>query len=103
MRDVAVAGASSLAKSAVSALPHRRDWGRGSNDQRRKSYDCSATGGTKVARKIRVAPCSIATAATLVVAAAVGTQGFGRERCSAPVGAHGSTDFDILGSFQHAT
>ena len=30
-------------------------------------------------------------------------QGFGRERCSAPVGAHGSTDFDILGSFQHAT
>ena len=26
-------------------------------------------------------------------------QGFGRERYSAPVGAHGSTDFEILGSF----
>jgi hypothetical protein len=30
-------------------------------------------------------------------------QGFGRERYSAPVGAHGSTDFDIFGSFRLAT
>ncbi len=29
----------------------------------------------------------------------LGAQGFGRERYSAPVGAHGSTDFEILGSF----
>jgi hypothetical protein len=40
MRDVAVAGASSLAESAALQCRQRRDGGRGSNKQRRKSDNC---------------------------------------------------------------